>query len=122
MLLKYNLSYLFLLFNFIISQFYYSVFAQQEDFCKGDTVILRLKGYNSGYIKWQKSTDKQNWEEINILNNDTLSFIVNESCYYRAIVSEGTCKPYYSEIIEITLTSLGTANAGVDQSDVCSPV
>lgn len=62
----------------------------------GDTIIFHLNGYH-GTVQWQKSNDSINWTDIVGATNDTLIALVDTNSYYRAVVTEGTCTPFYSE-------------------------
>ena len=97
--------------------------AQKQNVCKGETVILRLKGYQTGEIIWQKSKDQNNWEDIEGSNDNIYAITVNDSLYYRAKVTEGTCNPYYSDTTKINiLPKPAVADAGEDIDIACIPV
>jgi uncharacterized protein (TIGR02145 family) len=82
-----------------------------------------LNGYKGGEIVWQKSTDQNNWQDISGTNDTIFEVTVTDSLFYRAKVSEGTCKPYYSDTTEIImLPQPTTADAGDNITDECVPV
>jgi uncharacterized protein (TIGR02145 family) len=61
-----------------------------------DNVILVIDEVR-GNIHWEVSTDKVKWTTIPGENSTTLDIQVERSAYYRAVISEGTCNPIYSE-------------------------
>jgi PKD repeat protein len=115
--------YSFLLTALILFVFLPSLKAQKQEICEGETASFRLNGYKGGEIVWQKSTDQNNWQDISGTNDTIFEVTVTESLFYRAKVSEGTCKPYYSDTTEIILLPQPiTANAGANITDACVPV
>jgi len=50
-----------------------------------------------GDIHWEVSTNKVNWTTIPGNNSTTLDIQVNRSAYYRAVITEGSCNPIYSD-------------------------
>ncbi|MFH1319933.1 MAG: FISUMP domain-containing protein [Bacteroidota bacterium] len=77
----------------------------QTTVCTGDTVLLALTGY-TGSIQWQESPDSANWSDISGATSDTAQVIVDTTTYYRAMVTEGTCIPYYANVELVTAISI----------------
>jgi len=86
----------------------------QNIFCYGDSVDLVLTGYLAGDIQWQQSLGGKNFTDMSGKTGTTLSLILKNTYYYRASVKEGTCAPYYSDTIKLTVHPKLTANAGKD--------
>ncbi len=61
-----------------------------------DKVILNLNGYKHGNIQWQKSSDGMNWESIKGAEGGLLE-VEDLTLYYRAMVTDGTCRPWFSD-------------------------
>jgi len=81
----------------------------------GDTVIFHLNGYH-GNVQWQKSYDTLSWTDIVGATHDTLITLVDTNCYYRAVVSEGTCTPFYSENKKVNTLVLNPKTYTIDTS------
>ena len=94
--------YTFLLFMIIsISTLYaQTVNIISDTVAKDDNVVIRLNDY-TGDIQWQKSYDNTNWIDITNANADTLLFIADETSFFRASVTVGTCEPFISDVAEI---------------------
>jgi Glycine rich protein len=94
----------------------------QTALCNGDSLTLNLSGQN-GAIQWQSSTDGgSTWTSISGANSASLVDYPTSATWYRAIVTNGTCNPFYSDTTHIVRSSL-SINAGIDRQ-VCtgSPV
>jgi len=76
----------------------YGSFVKSQSLC--DQVVLELVGYQGGNIQWESSTDSINWSPIQCAGTTFLSVFAENSTYFRAVVYNGTCPPYYSEIIK----------------------
>jgi uncharacterized protein (TIGR02145 family) len=63
---------------------------------ENDNVILIIDEVR-GDIHWEISTDKVKWTTIPGENSTTLDIQVTRSAYYRAVITEGTCNPIYSD-------------------------
>jgi uncharacterized protein (TIGR02145 family) len=63
---------------------------------ENDNIILIIDNVR-GDIHWEISTDKVNWTPIPGNNSTTLDIQPDRSAYYRAVISEGTCNPLYSD-------------------------
>lgn len=73
-----------------------------ESVYTNDSVVIRLNDY-TGYLQWQKSTDNSNWTDIANANSDTLLFIADQTTYFRASVTAGTCEPFFSDLAKISV-------------------
>lgn len=60
--------------------------SQQYQFA-GDTIEVEMKGYYSGQIQWQNSTDKINWSNVAAANNATQKLIMKQNSFFRAKVT-----------------------------------
>ncbi len=93
----------------------------QTTVCAGQTVYLTI-GAHRGYLQWQQSTDGgTSWTSIVGANNDTTVVTPLDSTWYRAVVTEGTCNPVYSDTSFLVLSDL-MADAGPDRVYCNSPV
>ncbi len=94
----------------------------QTALCNGDSLTLNLSGQN-GAIQWQSSTDGgTTWTSIPGANSATLLDYPLQATWYRAVVTNGTCNPFYSDITHILRSNL-VIDAGTDRQ-ICtgSPV
>jgi len=64
--------------------------------CENDYIILDIDDVR-GNIQWEVSTDMQNWTIIEGENSISLDIHPERSAYYRAVITEGTCNPIYSD-------------------------
>ena len=99
---------------FILSASHSRSFGQTV-ICSGGQACLTLTGVR-GNIQWQKSADQVNWLIMNGATDDTLCFAAFGSSYYRAEIREGTCAPFFSSVMQVTITISPTADAGPDQA------
>ena len=74
----------------------------QQSACRQDTVHFYQTGYR-GTLTWQKSLNGSDWTPVPGTQKDTLTIIAASSSYYRTEIIEGTCKPYYSGAIHLTV-------------------
>ncbi|MFB6320140.1 hypothetical protein [Saccharicrinis sp. FJH54] len=65
-----------------------------------DSVLFKLDSF-TGSVNWQKSVDSVNWISISENNSDTFMFIADQTAYFRAFVTVGSCEPFISEIAKI---------------------
>ncbi len=72
----------------------------QESVCLNDSVRLQTQEYRGEHF-WQQSINGTDWTRIEGESNNLLVLIARESKYYRYEVLEGTCNPYYSDILEL---------------------
>jgi uncharacterized protein (TIGR02145 family) len=70
-------------------------------FYENDSVILVIDNEVRGDIHWEVSKDKVNWTTIPGSNSNTLYLHVDSSTFYRAVITEGTCNPVYSDTVSI---------------------
>ena len=69
-----------------------------------DSLVLIINKHR-GDIRWEKSSDCENWIEMDADHSDTLHIGIDTTAYYRAKVTEGTCLPLYSDTIFISNAS-----------------
>jgi len=74
----------------------------QERVCLNDTVLVYAGDYR-GDIKWQRSGNGRDWAYMEGYDSDTVSLIAIEPFFIRMEVTEGTCKPLFSETISVEL-------------------
>jgi len=72
----------------------------QESFCRNDSIRLQTIDYRGEHF-WQHSVNGTDWSRINGETNKVLELVAGESMYYRYEVLEGTCNPYYSDILQV---------------------
>jgi uncharacterized protein (TIGR02145 family) len=65
---------------------------------KSDSVYLSVGDYR-GQVQWQSSSDSLLWLDIAGANTDTLKVLVDSSAVYRAMISENSCDPIYSDTV-----------------------
>ncbi len=76
----------------------------QQSACKKDTVHFYQANYR-GKLIWQTSDNGTDWSQIPGAQTDTLMVIASNTAYYRTEVIEGLCKPFYSEVVHLTVNS-----------------
>ncbi|NDV46889.1 DUF3472 domain-containing protein [Paludibacter sp. 221] len=83
------------------------LFAQNEiTLSKGDSLELEIGGYQGGDIYWQRSTNANatGWINVNAIRNSVkLKQKVSTAAYYRSKITDGTCKPYYSDTVKVSV-------------------
>lgn len=72
----------------------------QEFVCRNDSIHLETEEYRGEHF-WQESANGTDWSRINGETEQNLDLEAMQSMYYRYEVLEGTCNPYYSDIIQI---------------------
>jgi gliding motility-associated-like protein len=90
-----------------------NIFADNTILCAGSDVELFISGHQGDILKWQKSTDNSNWNDISNTSS-TLSQTISTagSYYFRAQISLSDCSTTsFSPSKEITVNS-GTAPVG----------
>ncbi len=86
----------------------------QTALCNGDSLTLNLSG-QSGAIQWQSSTDAgATWTSIAGANSASLVDYPTVETWYRAVVTNGTCNPFYSDTTHILRSNL-SIDAGADR-------
>lgn len=78
--------------------------------CKGEQACL-VVGSHRGVVQWQSSADMNNWSAE--ASGDTLCFAATTTMYYRAVVTEGTCAPIYTDTSYVIVNDV-IADAGAD--------
>jgi len=74
----------------------------QNKVCLNDTVKVYIDEYR-GTANWQKSLNGADWTEVTDAEGDTISLLAIEAFWIRLEVLEGTCLPFYSEVLAIEL-------------------
>ncbi|MBU0489111.1 MAG: immunoglobulin domain-containing protein [Bacteroidetes bacterium] len=77
----------------------------QSSVCLNDTIYLELPAFR-GNIQWQESTDSLNWTDISGANYQPFAFPAVETKFYRAVITEGSCYPIYSDVRKIIVLGL----------------
>lgn len=88
----------------------------QTDVCKGENVILQLSYPATATLQWQSSANGATYSDILGATADWLMIQnVQSSGYYRAMVTDVVCNPYYSPVQYIVPKDMPSiANAGPD--------
>jgi len=68
-----------------------------------DSVTIKAGPFR-GNIQWQKSLDKKNWINLAGKTSDSLKVETSIEAMYRAVISEGTCLPVYSDTANLAFT------------------
>lgn len=79
-------------------------FAQQSA-CRNDTLRLQTASYRGEHF-WQQSQNGADWTRMSNAGAAQLELIAEESMFYRYEVLDGTCNPYYSEVIEVLVNPI----------------
>ena len=86
----------------------------QSAICDGEEVVLTLSGY-SGTIQWEYSSNLGGpFTPLSGVVGDSASIFPDSSGFYRAVVTSGTCNPFYSDTLEILVHPNPIADAGPD--------
>ncbi|HJX70713.1 MAG TPA: FISUMP domain-containing protein, partial [Bacteroidales bacterium] len=78
----------------------YLISSTQKITYENDSVILHVDTVR-GDVQWQVSEDKILWKNIDGETKDSLLIHVDSSAFYRAIITEGTCAPVFSDTVLI---------------------
>ncbi len=62
-----------------------------------DSVVKLVVPDYRGTIQWQKSIDGKSWMDLSGEDTDTLKVSPKDELLYRAMLSDGTCIPFYSD-------------------------
>lgn len=90
----------------------------QTALCRNDSLTINLSG-QTGAVQWQRSTDGgATWTSITGANSPSLVDFPMVSTWYRAVVTNGTCNPFYSDTTAVWRSNL-VIDAGIDRQ-VCS--
>lgn len=88
----------------------------QSAICDGEEVVLTLNGYN-GTIQWEHATSMGGpFSALPGIVGDSASIFPDSTGYYRAVVTSGSCNPFYSDTIEIQVHPNPVADAGPDNA------
>lgn len=77
---------------------------------------LTLNGSVGSVVKWQSSLDAISWTDISSTALTLSPGIITNPTYFRAIVKSGNCSEAITASHLISINSLPTVNAGVDQN------
>jgi uncharacterized protein (TIGR02145 family) len=93
----------------------------QKFTCRQDTVHFYMTNYR-GTLVWQSSENGVDWSMVPGVQKDTLKVVATGPAYYRTEVTEGWCRPVYSDFMQLivndppqvtlSLTSAICLNAG----------
>lgn len=87
--------------------------------CEGEDVYISIPNVN-GTIQWEESLNMTNWSELTGETDDTLHIIASESIYYRAVITDGTCDPIFSDTSYVIVDPLpSNVNVSVNSTDLC---
>jgi hypothetical protein len=64
--------------------------------CNGETICVTTTSFN-GTIQWQSSVDASTWVDIAGATNDTACFVINSNTYYRGVITENSCDPFFTD-------------------------
>lgn len=92
----------------------------QATLCNNDSLTLNLTG-SSGTVQWEYSSNGSSWSPIAGQTSATLVTKPSGPGWYRALVTDGTCDPLYSDTTEVLFSTL-QANAGADLGFCAAPV
>jgi uncharacterized protein (TIGR02145 family) len=73
--------------------------------CRNDTVRLYQPSYR-GTLAWQRSDNGLDWTRLPGTHKDTLAIVTTGESFYRTEVTEGSCRPYYSDIVHLIISEL----------------
>lgn len=93
-----------------------SAFSQRM-VCNQDTVHFYQTQYRGNLI-WQQSLNGADWSTIPGTQGDTLMVVATGSAYYRTEVTEGQCKPYYSDAVHLAVNETPIVRLAIRDS-VC---
>jgi len=107
---------LWLGFNQITCSQYFLKSKSDSILLENDSVLLYVEGYR-GSVEWWISHDLTDWLWLN-RTNDTLAVRIDNSDYYRATITEGSCTPVLSDTIFLIekLTITGSNQFTVDSA------
>ena len=106
---------------FILFSFGFLSGQAQESVCLSDTITIQTDSFRGDH-SWQTSINGTDWTVLEGISDKVLELIPQHSLFYRYEVIEGTCVPYYSDIIEIivnmppevTLTNIDSVCQNLD--------
>lgn len=91
----------------ILTVFNLSVISAQKSVTvsNNDRLVIELDGYERGEIWWERATDEeaQKWSAISITDVPSLEYKITAPGYFRSKVSDGTCDPYYSDVVKVNV-------------------
>ncbi len=66
----------------------------------GHTVHISASEYR-GDLLWQSSVDGSTWANLSDVETDEFDYVVHQNTWFRAVVTDGDCAPFYSTPIKI---------------------
>jgi len=81
-----------------------SAFSQQY-VCRHDTVRFYQNGYRGNLI-WQKSFNGIDWSRFSENSGDTINVVAEDPAFYRTEITEGSCSPIHSDIVQLLINEL----------------
>jgi len=94
-----------------------SAFSQQMA-CRQDTVHFYLTSYR-GTLTWQRSENGADWSMVPGAQKDTLTVVAAGPAYYRTEVTEGLCRPFYSDIMQLVVNDPPQVTLSLTTSTIC---
>lgn len=87
--------------------------------CGGSTSgTLTLSGQTGNVVRWESSKDNVTWNSVN--NTTTsLSYNVNQTTWYRAVVQNGNCNEAFSGVARVEVSTPATAGTLAGAQTVC---
>lgn len=81
----------------------------QLSMSQSDTVYLRLQGIQYGSIQWQQALDTMTWNDIPGATFNHYPLVPDQTRFYRAKVTSGSCDPFFSQlqIIQVSVFQCG---------------
>jgi hypothetical protein len=76
---------------------YYARFKADSVTITPDSAVLTIENFR-GIVNWQASSDSAYWHTLTS-SGDSLYIRIDSTAAYRALISEGTCDPLYSDTI-----------------------
>ena len=92
----------------------------QQDVCGNfASGVLVLNGQVGNVLRWESSTDGFNFSVINV-NTPTLSYNVNQTTFFRAVVQSGNCAQAFSNTVTVSVQPPSVAGTLSGGGTVCS--
>lgn len=89
----------------------------QLSMSQSDTVFLRLQGILYGNIQWQQALDTLTWNDIPGATFNPYPLVPDQTRFYRAKVTSGSCDPFYSQVQVIQRTVFQCGDTLTDTRD-----
>lgn len=91
--------------------------------CSGSTSpLLTLSGHTGSIVRWESAVSPFSaWSPITNTNTLYTSGALTQTTQFRAVVKNGACATEFSTPTTVQVDQFTTANAGANQSQVCTP-